>query len=251
MSTDPTERFTHRVDDYIRYRPLYPPAVLDVLEGCGLTAEWVIADVGCGPGNLTRLLLDNGNPVYGVEPNQPMREAGARLLAGYARFTSVAGTAEATALADGSVRLVTAAQAFHWFDARRARQEFTRILRPPGWVALIWNERRPDSTPFLAGYDRLAREYAIADVGRRTTGQALALQEFFGPGGYSVTALENSQQFDLEGLRGRLLSSSYAPVAGQPGHAALLDALRALFERHQKQGRVTLEYDTRVYLGCL
>ncbi len=147
---DPTQRFSSRVDNYIRYRPSYPAAIVDLLEKeCGLTPEWVVADIGTGPGNLTRLFLDNGARVVGVEPNREMREAGERLLRGYSTYSSVAGTAEATTLANASVDLVTAGQAFHWFDQARARREFARVLRAPRWVALVWNERRVDSTPYM------------------------------------------------------------------------------------------------------
>lgn len=251
---DPTRRFSNRVDNYIRYRPSYPAAVLDPLRQRGLTAEWVIADIGSGPGNLTRLFLDNGNPVYGVEPNTEMRQAGERLLQDYPAFTSVEGTAEATTLPDDSVDLVVAGQAFHWFDHQRARSEFERILKPPRLVALMWNERRLASTPFLAAYERLLREYGTdyAQVRHRAAADAAdtaALQEFFAPHGYELASFTNEQVFDVEGLRGRLLSSSYAPTAGQPGHDAMLEALRSLFDAHQTDGVVTLEYDTRVYDG--
>jgi len=244
---DPTRRFSNRVDNYIRYRPSYPAAVLDPLRQRGLTAEWVIADIGSGPGNLTRLFLDNGNPVYGVEPNTEMRQAGERLLQDYPAFTSVEGTAEATTLPDDSVDLVVAGQAFH---------EFERILKPPRLVALMWNERRLASTPFLAAYEQLLREYGTdyEQVQHRAVADAAdtaALREFFAPHGYELASFTNEQVFDFEGLRGRLLSSSYAPMAGQPGHDAMLEALRSLFDAHQAYGVVTLEYDTRVYDGRL
>lgn len=249
---DPTRRFSNRVDNYVKYRPSYPQAILDILRReCGLTREWAVADIGSGPGNLTRLFLDHGNRVFGVEPNPEMRAAGERLLCDYPRFTSVAGTAEATTLADGSVDIAVAGQAFHWFDHRQAKQELRRILTPPRWAALVWNERRAAGAPFLTAYEELLREYGTdyATLRHRDTGDAAALAEFFAPGGYALAAFENAQVFDFEGLRGRLLSSSYAPVAGQPGHDAMLEALRAIFETYQSNGTVTFEYDTKVYYG--
>ena len=251
--TGSTQRFSHRVANYVRYRPSYPRAILGVLEQCGLTPAWVIADIGSGPGNLTRLFLDHGNEVYGVEPNSPMREAGERLLAGYPRFVSIEGTAEATTLAASSVDLVTAGQSFHWFDPQATKQEFRRILRPPHWVALVWNERQLNATPFLAAYERLVQEYATDDtsVGQGTTVDPSVLTSFFGTEGYSITTVGNTQVFDFDGLRGRLLSSSYAPEPGHPRHQAMLADLHHLFDRHQAQGYVTVSYDTRVYLGCV
>src|SRR5271154_1515768 len=127
---DPTARFSSRVEKYVRYRPSYPKEVVALLgKQCGLTAESVIADVASGTGIFTRLLLENGNRVFGVEPNAEMRRAGEEYLAAFPRFTSVAGTAEATTLPDHSVDIVTAAQAAHWFDRAKARREFVRILK--------------------------------------------------------------------------------------------------------------------------
>jgi ubiquinone/menaquinone biosynthesis C-methylase UbiE len=149
---DVTQRFSSRVDNYIRYRPGYPDAILDTLrDAYGLTPASIVADVGSGTGILTEMFLRHGNVVYGIEPNREMREAAERLLAGYDRFHSVAATAEDTTLGDDSVDLVTAGQAFHWFDPSKARAEFARVLKPGGWVALIWNERVV-TTPFLADY---------------------------------------------------------------------------------------------------
>jgi SAM-dependent methyltransferase len=251
---DPTQRFSDRVDNYIKYRPSYPPAIVDLLQReCELTATAVVADIGSGPGNLTRLFLDHGNTVFGVEPNRAMREAGERLLHGYPRFHSVDGTAEATSLPDGSVDLIAAGQAFHWFDRTRARDEFRRILRGPCWVALVWNERRTASTPFLVAYEHLLQQYGTdyAQVQHRDAAEDAALGAFFAPHGYVQESFENRQVFDFDGLQGRLLSSSYAPAAGQPGHEAMLAELSRLFETHQSNGTVAVEYDTQVYYGRL
>jgi SAM-dependent methyltransferase len=251
---DPTRRFSSRVDTYVRYRPSYPPAVIDLLQtDCGLTEDWVVADVGSGPGNLTRLFLDHGNPVYGVEPNLEMRAAGERLLGAHPRFHSVDGAAEATTLAPASVDLVTAGQAFHWFDRVRARIEFARILRPAGWVALIWNERRTTGTPFLEAYERMLVTYGTdyAKVQHQDAADATALDAFFGAGAYRVATFGNQQDFDLTSLRGRLLSSSYAPEPRQPGHEAMLDELDRIFAATQTNGSVAFTYDTKVYYGRL
>src|SRR6476469_8499971 len=140
---DSTKRFSSRVENYIKYRPSYPPTVIDILtEHCQLTPAAVMADIGSGTGLLTELFLKHGNRVFGVEPNRAMREAGERLLAGYSNFTSVDGVAEATTLPDHSVAFVTAGQAFHWFDVAKTRQEFIRILQPQGWAVLVWNVRQ-------------------------------------------------------------------------------------------------------------
>ena len=134
-ASNATSRFSDRVENYVLYRPGYPPEALQALrDECGLTPNHVIADIASGTGIWTRMLLQNGNKVFGVEPNPEMRKAGERLLAAFPNFTSVAGTAEATTLADQSVDFVTAAQAAHWFDRKRSRREFVRILKPGGWL---------------------------------------------------------------------------------------------------------------------
>ncbi len=210
-----------------------------------------MADVASGTGMLTRMFLENGNRVFGVEPNDDMRKAGEQLLAGYPRFNSVAGTAEATTLPDHSVDIVTAAQAAHWFDHEKARREFVRILRPGGWTVLVWNERRTDSSAFLRAYEAmlLAHGTDYQDVRHERTTSAIA--GFFAPSSYQERVFEMVQEFDYAALEGRLLSSSYTPQLGHPNYEPMLKELRRLFETHQVKGRVSFEYDTRVYYGRL
>lgn len=249
---DPTLRFSNRVENYIRYRPGYPKEIIGLLKGeCGLGAESVVADLGCGTGLLAELFLANGNRVFGIEPNLEMRQAGERLLKGYPLFMSTAGTAEATGLADQSVDFATAGQAFHWFDRPRCREEIRRILRPSGWIVLVWNDRRTQSTPFLAEYEQLLREFATdyQQVDHKRIDDAV-LREFLGAEPRRAS-FPNYQYFGFAGLRGRLLSSSYVPEAGQPHYEEMLEALKHLFDERQRNGQVTVEYDTVVFYGRL
>ena len=242
------------MENYARYRPGYPSEVLDLLrERCGLTEESEIADVGSGTGALARLFLENGNRVFGVEPNPEMRLAGERLLRRYGRFTSVAARAEDTTLPDGSVDLVTAGQAFHWFDPGPTRREFARILKPSGSVALIWNTRRKEGEPFLAGYEQLLRSHATdyGEVHHGRRGSRENIRDFFLPDAVEEATFENRQVFDLEGLRGRLLSSSYVPDVREPGHLDVMEAAGRLFKEHQAAGSVVLKYDIQVFFGLL
>ncbi len=250
---DPTQRFSTRVENYVKYRPGYPKAILDLLRReCRLTPASVIADIGSGTGISARLFLDNGNRVYGIEPNREMREAGEQLLAQHPRFVSVDAAAEATTLPDALVEFVVAGQAFHWFDPEKARAEFARILKPGGWVVLMWNERRVRDTLFLRNYERLLKTYSTdyAQVDHRRI-DAAALGAFFGRGGYRVARFDNQQRFDFEGVRGRLLSSSYAPEPGHPNYEPMLAELRRVFDAHQSHGTVTFVYDANVYWGRL
>jgi SAM-dependent methyltransferase len=251
--TSSTDRFSDRVENYIRYRPSYPPAVLDILrEEIGLSRGWMVADVGSGTGISAELLLKNGNEVFAVEPNGPMRSAAERLLAGYAKFHSVDGTAEATTLAASSVDAVVAAQAFHWFDPQTFGVECRRILKPSGWAALLWNARRLDSTPLLREYEALLKKYGTdyAQV-RHENVDASRLDLFFGKGQWRKRLVDNEQRLTLDGFRGRALSSSYVPAAGDPAQAAMLGELDELFARRQRDGQVVIEYDTEIYFGRL
>lgn len=249
---DPLKRFSNRADNYVKYRPGYPDAVIDILRSdCGLTKTSVVADVGSGTGILTKLFLDNGNSVFAIEPNAAMRLAAERLLGNAQGFKSIDANAEATTLDSQSVDLVTAAQAFHWFDQAKAKREFARILKPGGWVVLIWNERRLDSTPFLRAYEDLLLHYGT-DYGKvRHENVTSEIDEFFAPESFELRTLENAQLFDFESLKGRLLSSSYAPDQDHPNFTAMLGELEEIFKANQKQGIVSFEYETKVYYGRL
>lgn len=250
---DPTRRFSSRVENYVKYRPKYPHAVLDALKKeCQLTETAIIADIGAGTGILTELFLQNGNEIFAVEPNPEMREAGKRLLQHYPRLHSIPGTAEATTLAPQSVDFVTAGQAFHWFDRPKAKVEFSRILKPQGWVMLVWNERQTNATPFLAAYEQLLRAYAT-DYDKVDHKQIdfRMLGNFFEPLGFRTKAFNNHQDFDFASLRGRLLSSSYAPEVGHPHHEAMLAELFRIFQTHQVNGKVAFAYQTMMYYGQL
>jgi SAM-dependent methyltransferase len=252
MSSDSKSRFSSRVDNYVRYRPGYPPGVIQTLQNnCGLVSTSIIADIGSGTGLLAQEFLKLGCTVYGVEPNREMRLAGERLLADYSGFISRDGSAEETGLPDACADFVTAGQAFHWFDPNRARIELRRIARPGAWAALVWNERRTDSTPFLRDYEALLLHYSkdyVAINHRNTEQNPDTIPNFFG-GAYNLERFENLQLFDYKGLEGRLLSSSYAPETGQAGHAAMLIELKAIYNRHQQNDRVAVEYETHLYYG--
>jgi SAM-dependent methyltransferase len=251
--THPTLRFSSRVENYVKYRPSYPNGVIETLvKECGLNEKLVVADIGSGTGIPTELLLKNGNRVFGVEPNREMREAGERLLKKYSKFKSVEGRAEITTLADRSIDFVTAGQAFHWFDREKARGEFVRILRPGGWVVLIWNKRLTDTSPFLRAYEELLQDYSIdyTMVDHRNANSD-ALEAFFAPQPFTLRRFDNRQAFDFDGARGRLLSSSYTPERGHANYQRMIDALHAIFDAHQKNGLVTFEYVTLLYYGHL
>ena len=249
---DPTKRFSNRVQNYLKYRPSYPHGVITLLESeCGLTADSVVADFGSGTGILSELFLKHGNRVIGVEPNREMRAAGDELLARYQNFSSINARAEATNISDQSVDFIVAGQSFHWFDRDRARAEFVRILKNGGWVAIMWNGFRVESSPINAAYQQLVLHYGTdyQEVTREITG--LEVESFYAPGFCKTAHFEFQQPFDFEAFQGRLLSSSYAPEPEHPSYEAMLRDLRAIFQAHQEQGKVTFHYETELYYGQL
>lgn len=250
---DATERFSNRAEDYKKHRPGYPPEVIDFLQAKGaLPDSAVIADIGAGTGLLTRLLLPHAKTVFAVDPNDAMRAEMERELGASNRFISINGTAEATGLDDDSVDLVTAAQAFHWFDAEKARAEFCRILKPGGFVALVWNLRDTEADDFQRDYETMLRTHLpdYRETHKRSAGDE-HIFKFFAPTHVELFQTSNEQSFDLPSLKGRLFSSSYTPNSSDPAFDRLMRDVEKLFERHEKNNRVRFVYKTNLYLGQL
>ena len=249
---DSTKRFSNRVENYLKYRPTYPPEIIPLLESeCGLTAESIIADLGSGTGLLTELFLKNGNRVCGVEPNPEMRAAGEKVLAKYPKFASVDAVAEATRLSDHSVDLVVAGQAFHWFDRQKARPEFVRVLKPDGWVMLAWNGYRVKSSPLMSEYQDMVMRYGTDYSEVRREVEGCDVESFYAPAICRCVRFEFQQSFDFEGLKGRFLSASFVPGPDHPGYEAMLRDLGKIFEANQQDGRVIFAYETVLYYGQL
>lgn len=242
------ERFSNRVENYVKYRPSYPPEVLALFHNeMFLQTDSVVADIGSGTGISARVFLENGNKVYGIEPNKAMREAAEVFLQEYSQFESVDGTSENTNLPDKSVNFIIAAQAFHWFDPEKTRPEFRRILRDNGFVALIWNERQLDTTPFLCGYEEILKKFGTDYEKVRHDHLSEKIFEDFFQTEFSQKTFLNVQTVDFEGLKGRVLSSSYMPSEGDKLFEPMIAELRALFEKYAENGKIDILYNTNIY----
>jgi ubiquinone/menaquinone biosynthesis C-methylase UbiE len=251
---DPKKRFSSRVERYIKYRPSYPQDILEFLKKKEiLSTKSIIADIGSGTGILSELFLKEGNKVYGVEPNSDMRNAGERLLSKYSNFISLEGSAEDTKLDENSIDIITAGQAFHWFHLERAREEFIRILKPKGWVILIWNCRKKLTNSFLKEYEKFLLKYGT-DY-KAIEKSKLDFNKFFKRDKKEIKhnrfTFDNYQIFDYKGLEGRLLSTSYIPLSDHPNYKEMIKDLKLLFEKFQKNGCIKFEYDTEVIYGQL
>lgn len=246
--TAPTERFSDRVENYIKYRPSYPPEVLQLFRNkMFLQTSSVIADIGSGTGISAKIFLENGNEVFGIEPNEAMRKASEVFLQDFSTFHAVDGTAENTTLENKSVDFIIAAQAFHWFDKEKTRAEFRRILKLNGYVALIWNERQTDSNEFLCEYEKFLLKFGTdyKEVRHEQVTNEI-ISEFFQTEFHEESFL-NAQKLDFTGLKGRVLSSSYMPSESHPCFAEMEKELNQLFTRYQKNDIISVLYDTKIF----
>lgn len=246
------ERFSNRVGNYVKYRPGYPREVLTFFrDELNLTANAVVADIGSGTGISTKLLLENGGKVFGVEPNAAMRHAAEDFLGELPNFKSVDGTAENTNLLDDSVDFVVAAQAFHWFDQERTPVEFRRITRENGFVALMWNERQLNTNEFLREYENLLKKYgADYEKVRHDNLDKDIFEESF-QAEFCLKSFQNVQTLDFAGLKGRILSSSYMPSETDAHFTPMVVELQRLFEKHAESGKIQILYNTNIFYARL
>ena len=248
MAKNTVERFSNRVENYVKYRPSYPPEILELFRReMNLQKSSVIADIGSGTGISAKLFLENGNPVFGVEPNEVMRDAAEKYLNDFPHFKSVDGTAENTTLEENSVDFVVAAQAFHWFDEAKTRGEFERILKNGGFIALMWNERQLDTNKFLRDYENLLVEFGTDyEIVRHENINREVLRNFFSTN-IRHAAFPNVQKLDFEGLKGRMLSSSYIPTEENPRFGEMIKKLESVFAEHAENGRIEILYNTNIF----
>ncbi len=247
----PTERFSSRVDAYIKYRPSYPYQIIEYLKAeAGLTPQSIIADIGSGTGFLSKLFLENGNTVFGIEPNNPMREAAEKYLSNYKNFISQSGRAEQTFLEDSSIDLIAAGQAFHWFEPEETKKEFVRIGRDGAIIVLVWNRRDLENDALQKEYEEILTgmlpEYSEVDHKRIDEG---IIKNFISPFPLTVKSFENYQLLDFESFIGRLLSSSYCPDESTGLYAELKNRMTILFNKYTVDNKLKFNYKTMVYLG--
>ncbi|MGZ3861765.1 MAG: class I SAM-dependent methyltransferase [Bacteroidia bacterium] len=253
MSKEIVNRFSDRVENYVKYRPGYPAEAYDFLEGERIIAkDFTIADIGSGTGISAEPLLKRGYTVYGVEPNKEMREAAENTLKGFSHFKSINAAAENTTLENNSVNTIIAGQAFHWFDKEKCKAEFKRILKPGGQVVLMWNDRRTDTTDFLKVYEDFLQMFGTdyKEVNHKNTQDKKIFDAFF-ENGFKEKDFYNYQDVDFAGLKGRVLSSSYMPGEGHKDYEFMIYTLKKIFMRYQENGKVRLDYDTKIYYGTL
>ena len=246
---DVVGRFDGRADDYSRFRPRYPRQIIATLgDEIGFDSTKAVADIGSGTGILSELFLSNGNTVFCVEPNGDMRRRAVSDLTKYSpRFVSVDGRAEATNLKDGSVDLLTAGQALHWFSPEESKKEFARILRRGSHIAVVYNHRREDGDVEVA-YSELVGRYRSKPT-FVTDADDASIAKYMKEGELRKFTFLNAQTLDLEGVMGRMASTSYMPRPGSPAWKLVLEDAQKMLGKFGDRGTVMLHYNTSLYLG--
>lgn len=241
----PKSRFSNRVENYAKYRPDYPKEIVSFLrKTIGLTEKHIIADIGSGTGISSKIFFDNGNQVYGIEPNREMREAGEKYLSNYTNFHSIEASSEDTKLECESIDMIILGQAFHWFEPEATRKEFLRILKPNGYVVLFSNRRKSSNNEFMSNYAELISKYAQEEFSKPLNTDK---SYFFDLKPIHQIVFPNLQVFDLKRLKGDLVSYSYIPNEGDPKFISMITEFENLFEKNNNNGLLNFDYETVVY----
>lgn len=249
----PTDKFTDKAEVYAKFRPNYPHEYIDYLiTKAGLNNHCRIADIGSGTGIFSSQLIERGLTVYGVEPNDDMRTLAEQTLKSDFRFISIKATAENTTLNEHSLDLVTAAQAFHWFDKKKFKIECQRILKQDGKVALVWNSR-DGSSDLNRESAEVCQKYCPTFKGFSggIEETPVVYQQFFKDGKYDFMNFRNDLTFDFKGFLGRYLSASYSPKKNDKEYTPFITALTNLFEKYSKNGKIVIPNNTKSYLGIV
>lgn len=250
-SAEPTHRFSERASAYASCRPGYPEAAFQFMTAeLGLTSHAVVADIGAGTGILSEHFLRRENPVWGVEPNRAMREHAKALLSAYPKCSLSDGSAEETGLQSKSFDFIVAGQAFHWFKIPETRAEFSRILKPGGWIVLLWNQREPHEPGFISAYEGVLEKFNIDYRVIKTQSNDERAILFF-KSAYQRRLFANPVSWDFDHLTGYMFSASYMPRQGTPQSEEMLAGLRRIFALYQKDGKIHFSFTTELICGRL
>ena len=252
MTNDPTRKFEGYAADYTAGRPGYAIELIDCFfSDHGLTEDSIIADIGSGTGKFAKFLIDRGNEVYCVEPNDDMRSTAEKELSSYPNFHSVNGGAEDTTLPDSRVDFITTAQAFHWFDVEKFRTECGRILKDNGKVALIWNVRDmsdPINQELHDMFSRYCPDFVGFSGGIVKDDQRI--KDFF-LDKYEYVAFDNPLYLQKEKFIARCLSGSYSIKEGDKDYEAYMAKIERIFEKYSDNGIVSLANSSVAYIGAI
>lgn len=246
----PTERFTDVVEAYTKFRPGYPGEIVEILiKNYLIGKNCILADVGSGTGIFSKLFVETGFFVYGVEPNEMMRKQSENEFAYSDCFKAIDGTAEETSLDSESIDVIMAAQSFHWFETKKALKEFSRILKPDGHIVIVWNERNSKENSFMDKYEKLLIKYCSdykETNHKRYTYETM--KDLFEDKNIELYMINHFQDLNCEGLTGRVKSCSYCPKSDHKNFKPLMEGLTDLFSSNQSNGVVQFDYNTLMYV---
>lgn len=242
--------------DYDRYRPTYPQSLFDhIAARLELPNDARVADLGAGTGKAARQMARRGWHVVAVEPGEGMLDV-LRARAEQEGLAIVArqASAEDTGLPDASVDLVRAGQAFHWFDKARAVPEMARIVRPGGGVAIFWNGRADDRSPFLSAYTDLLEHYLPEHHIDRQERESTAPRELSEGGWFEIvpdkTQLRHDVAMTADDFVSYVFTGSQIRLFIEPdAQERLKSDIRELIQGHFGDGEVIVPYDVDVYVG--
>lgn len=247
---DNTKLFSGKAEDYNKARPGYSNEFIEYLYNeIGFNKNSVIADIGSGTGKFSRYILDRDSKVFCVEPNEDMRKMAEKELSNYSNFISVKGEADNTTLENNSVDFITVAQAFHWFDVEKFREECRRILKSEGKVILIWNSRNINHIVNKAS-NEINKKYCPRFKGFSSgvVKDDKRIKAFFFDR-YNRIEFTNNLYYNKENFIKRSLSSSYSLNADDKKYNEYIEEIEKLFDKYSCNGIIEIGNNTVGYIG--
>jgi SAM-dependent methyltransferase len=246
--SDPISRFSGKAHAYASGRPIYPTETLNqIVETTNLPQSAAVFDLGAGTGLFTQLLLNHFNQVTLIEPNNDMATTAKDRLP-LDRITIQNEPAESFNADPHSIDLITAAQAFHWFNQTTAKAHWKKCLKPEGYAALIWNERTTE-TAFAQEVTDLLSHMAKRDP-QNPPPQEGSDEEILGFFEHAeIKTTTHSTPLTEQELINLVLSRSYAPNSNDTDYKSVINQVKNIYTTYKVNNSVELPYQTKVFIG--
>lgn len=244
----PTERFSTKAH-YYHYRPDYPHGIIEkLMEDINFSPGFVVADIGAGTGKLTKLFVDNGNKVFAVEPNKEMLTIADDLFKHRNNYHSVNTCAEDTNLRSESIDLISVGQALHWFDFNKAKREFLRILKKPGFALVTGNRPVFVDKKLAEEINTLTGKFCYKTY-KRIDFEVIDYDEIFKPFKTKAVIITRKIQKPVSDIIKGTLSCSFSPDEGHKDFTEFVDALRSILMKYAFNNMVRVNIETKMTYG--